>query len=168
MNRTIAKLSDLMVFNYGKSLTTKSRTQGKVPVYSSAGHTGWHNTPNIEVPCIIVGRKGTVGTVYYCNFPIFCIDTAYYVTQADTSLPLLVAFRLLKSLNLPEYNEDAAVPGLNRNTVYGIEVEYPDVISINKCNERLIPIHCSLDSNNIEITRLQELSETLVSRLAVR
>jgi len=164
---TTAKLGEIMTLNYGKSLTATTRVQGTIPVYSSAGITGWHNNPNIFEPSIIIGRKGTVGTLYYCPHPVFCIDTAYYVTQSDTSLPLLVAFRLLKSLNLPEYNEDAAVPGLNRNTVYAIEIAYPHTATLNKCNEQLASTYNALDSNNNEIARLQELSETLVSRLTV-
>jgi type I restriction enzyme S subunit len=163
-----AKLGDIMALNYGKSLTATARVQGNTPVYSSAGQTGWHNVSNVNVPSIIVGRKGTVGTLYYCPFPVYCIDTAYYITQADTSLALLVAFRLLKSLNLPEYNEDAAVPGLNRNTVYGIDVACPNESVLNKCNKHLTPIYRNLDSNISEIARLHELSKTLVSRLAVR
>ena len=58
------KLGDVVVFNYGKSLKTEHRILGNVPVFSSAGLSGWHNQALANSLGIIVGRKGTIVRVY--------------------------------------------------------------------------------------------------------
>ena len=110
-------LGDICTLNYGKSLITDNRLTGKIPVYSSAGITGWHNQSLVNCEGIIIGRKGTVGTVYLSNCPFYCIDTAYYILP-DKRYNLYYLYYRLKSLGLEKLNEDSAVPGLNRETAY--------------------------------------------------
>lgn len=119
------KLGDICALNYGKALTATNRVAGDVPVYSSAGITGWHNTPLVQSKGIIVGRKGTVGTVYYSNEPFYCIDTAYYILPNDEMYDFQWLFYRLKSLHLDKLNEDSAVPGLNRETAYAQDFLLP-------------------------------------------
>lgn len=69
------KLGEVVTLNYGKGLTEKNRIKGLTPVYSSAGLTGWHNKPLVNKNGIIVGRKGTVGSVHFSKKPFYCIDT---------------------------------------------------------------------------------------------
>ena len=109
------RLGDIVILNYGKALTSMNRVDGKVPVYSSAGITGYHNTPLVNSEGIIVGRKGSVGTVYYSPNPFFCIDTAYYILPSE-DYSLKYMYYRIRSLGLENLNEDSAVPGLNRDT----------------------------------------------------
>lgn len=121
------KLGDICTLNYGKALTATKRVAGDIPVYSSAGITGWHNTPLVQGKGIIVGRKGTVGTVYYSNEAFYCIDTAYYILPNDEIYDSQWLFYRLKSLHLYKLNEDSAVPGLNRETAYAQEFLLPSL-----------------------------------------
>ncbi|NLI41578.1 MAG: restriction endonuclease subunit S, partial [Caldisericales bacterium] len=73
------QLGDILTLHYGKALVSHQRTPGVIPVYSSSGISGWHDKPLVNDKGIIIGRKGNVGTVYYCDVPFYCIDTAYYV-----------------------------------------------------------------------------------------
>ena len=84
MTKHKVKLGDICIFNYGKSLVANKRIVGNVPVYSSAGIIGYHNEPLVNTPGIIIGRKGTVGTVYYSPVPFYCIDTAYYIIPNES------------------------------------------------------------------------------------
>jgi len=111
------QLGDVVILNYGKSLTSANRLTGKIPVYSSAGITGYHDTPLVNSEGIIVGRKGSVGTVYYSPIPFFCIDTAYYILPSE-DYSLKYMYYRIRSLGLEKLNEDSAVPGLNRDTAY--------------------------------------------------
>ena len=108
------RLGDICTLNYGKSLTATNRVAGDIPVYSSAGITGSHNVALVQSKGIIVGRKGTVGTVYYSDKPFYCIDTAYYILPDDEKYDFKWLYYRLKSLHLDELNEDSTVPGLNR------------------------------------------------------
>jgi len=104
------KLGEVCNFQYGKGLKEENRIKGKFPVYSSAGLIGWHNEPFVNEEGIIVGRKGSVGTIYYSEKPFFPIDTAFYITKNNEKYNLKWLFYLLKTLKLETLNEDSAVP----------------------------------------------------------
>ena len=111
------RLGDVITLNYGKALTSVNRAPGSVPVYSSAGITGYHSNSLVDSEGVIIGRKGSVGTVYYSPKPFYCIDTAYYILPSnDYSLKYM--YYRIRSLGLEKLNEDSAVPGLNRETAY--------------------------------------------------
>ncbi len=127
------RLDDYLELAYGKSLTASLRIEGAFPVYGSGGISGSHNEAIVKGPGIIVGRKGTVGSVYWENRDFFPIDTVFYVLPKRNSNMRFIYY-LLKSLPLEDMNTDAAVPGLNRNNAYrlnvpDIELEYQNKIA---------------------------------------
>jgi len=69
-------------------------------------------------PGIVIGRKGNVGSIFWCDDDYFVIDTAYFVTSS--LLPLRFLFYVLPTLNF--INSDAAVPGLSRNQAYTLKI----------------------------------------------
>ncbi|MFV0298843.1 MAG: restriction endonuclease subunit S, partial [Hyphomicrobiaceae bacterium] len=114
----LERLDRYLGLAYGKALTKKDRVEGDYPVYGSGGISGSHNVPLENGPAIIVGRKGTVGSLYWEDRDFFAIDTVFYVVP-KTRLSFL--FYILETLGLEHMNTDAAVPGLNRNNVYRLE-----------------------------------------------
>ena len=113
------RVDDLLELAYGKALKASDRIDGPVPVYGSGGLTGFHNEHLVNGPGIIVGRKGTVGSLYWEDRSFYPIDTVFYVVS---KVELTFCFYLLKTLGLDRMNTDAAVPGLNRNNVYRLPV----------------------------------------------
>jgi type I restriction enzyme S subunit len=118
------KLGDICELHYGKGLQSKKRISGNIPVYSSAGIVGFHNEGLVNSHGIIIGRKGTIGTVYYSPKPFFCIDTAYYILPNE-KYDLKFLYYRLKHLKLDLLDEDSVIPGLNRNTAYLQEFLFP-------------------------------------------
>jgi len=116
----VKKLMEVLTLNYGKALKKSDRRGGKVPVYGSSGVVGYHNDYIAKGPGIIVGRKGNVGSIYWSELDFYPIDTVYYVTS---TMPLRFLFYELQSKNF--INNDAAVPGLNRNQAYSLELIFP-------------------------------------------
>jgi type I restriction enzyme S subunit len=94
MSWTSSTLGELINLNYGKGLPEIKRVEGDVPVYGSGGIIGFHKEALIEGPGIIVGRKGTVGSVYWEGRNFFPIDTSYYVTpkSGKSNLKILNLF----------------------------------------------------------------------------
>ncbi|WP_454977823.1 restriction endonuclease subunit S [Corynebacterium matruchotii] len=113
-------LGEEVILNYGKSLPVKSRIQGNVVVVGSGGIIGTHNEALLNTPSIIIGRKGSIGTIYWLDKPSFPIDTTFWVKSKR--LPLEFVFYLLKTIDFSGLNTDSAVPGLNRNHAYDIKV----------------------------------------------
>ena len=122
---TKIKLGDLICLNYGKGLREESRTKGNIPVYGSSGICGYHDEALVSDEGIIVGRKGTVGSVYKSKGPFFPIDTVYYIQKQETQCNWNYIYYLLKYLQLGRLNFDSAVPGLNRDIAYDEEVIMP-------------------------------------------
>ena len=120
----VCRLEDYLELAYGKSLPAKQRKPGPVAVYGSGGIAGTHDKTLIEGPAVIVGRKGTVGSLYWEDGSAFPIDTVFYVVSRTGSM--LFSYHLLASQPLGDMNTDAAVPGLNRSNVYRLEFPHPD------------------------------------------
>lgn len=119
-------LGQLFELKYGKSLPKGTRAQGRVPVYGSNGAVGFHNENLVNKPTIVVGRKGSIGEVHLVSTPCWPIDTTYFVKSlGNYDYDLEWLYRLLKTLRLQELNRSAAIPGLNRDDVYRIEVNLP-------------------------------------------
>ena len=127
----VTTLGEACCLNYGKALKKEDRRDGGIPVFGSSGVVGKHNLSLVKGPGIIVGRKGNVGSVFWCDKDFFVIDTAYYVTS---KLPLRFLFYLFPTLNF--INSDAAVPGLSRNQAYTLELCIP--------NTNLLATFCEL------------------------
>ncbi len=137
------------------------RTFGNVPVYSSAGVTGWHDTPLVKSEGIIIGRKGTIGTVYYASEPFFCIDTAYYIEPNKSKYDLKFLFYLLQTLRLNELNEDSAVPGLNRNTAYDQDIILPSLPEQRAIAVILSSLDDKIDLLHRQNQTLESIAETV-------
>ena len=58
-------LREILELKYGKSLPEREREPGDIPVYGSGGIGGFHNVELVKGPGVIVGRKGTVGSVFF-------------------------------------------------------------------------------------------------------
>ena len=147
-------LGDFAPFTYGKSLKTDDRIpSGDVPVIGSNGIIGYHDTPLTDGPTIIIGRKGTVGTVHYSSIPCWPIDTTFFITGDDSDL-LKFRYYAIKSLPLQEMNADSAVPGLNRNDAHACLVRVPE-----EAEQRSIAQVLGTLDDKIELNR--RLNETL-------
>jgi type I restriction enzyme M protein len=122
----LLKIGEICSFEYGKPLKEENRIYGDYPVFGSNGIVGFHNEYLVEAPFIIVGRKGTAGAVVYSEKNGFPIDTTFYVKIKNVELvhPKYLYY-ILKASDLGKINEQAGVPGLNRNDAYEKEIPIP-------------------------------------------
>lgn len=155
------KLGDLITLNYGKALKAEDRKPGNVPVFSSAGQTGTHDQCLVNSEGIIIGRKGTVGKVYYSAEPFCCIDTAYYITPKPEIYNFQYLYYMLQTLGLEELNEDSAVPGLNRDTAYNQEVTLPPLPEQKAIASVLSSLDDKIDLLHRQNKTLEAMAETL-------
>jgi type I restriction enzyme S subunit len=140
---------------YGKSLPEAARNKaGKVPVFGSNGIVGHHDVAYTHGPTIVIGRKGTVGAIHYCQKPCWPIDTAFYISGNDESL-IRFRYYALKSLGLDHMNSDSAVPGLNRDAAHARTLRIPKEEAEQKAIAHILG---TLD-DKIELNR--KMNETL-------
>jgi type I restriction enzyme S subunit len=156
----VKKLGDVLKLNYGKALKKEDRRDGPFPVYGSSGMVGTHDAGLVEGPGMIVGRKGNVGSVFWCDDDFFVIDTAYFVTS---SLPLRFLFYVLPTLNF--INSDAAVPGLSRNQAYALEILVPPAALLAKFCELADTFERQAATLQHQINNLRQTRDVLLPRL---
>ena len=119
---TLGEITDL---KRGFDLPKSQRLQGDVPVYSSSGITGSNSTAAVEGPCVITGRYGTIGEVFFSGGPCWPLNTALYSTEFNGNNPRFVYY-LLQTIPWQGYTTASAVPGVNRNHVNLCPVKIPD------------------------------------------
>jgi len=122
-----AKLKYVTRFAYGDALPAERELSGDVPVYGSNGPYAVHLIANTRGPALVVGRKGSYGKVNWSPTACFASDTTFYVDESVTQQNLRWLYWLLQTLRLDEGSDEAAVPGLNRETAYERTVSLPPV-----------------------------------------
>lgn len=156
------RVEDVLELAYGKALKASDRTTGSIPVYGSGRITGYHNEHLVNGPSVIVGRKGTVGSLYWEDSHFFPIDTVFYVKP---KAPLTFCYYLLKTLGLEEMNTDAAVPGLNRNNVYRLPVAWSCEQLREAFDTIVTPLRSQIFSNTEESRTLAQTRDLLLPKL---
>jgi type I restriction enzyme, S subunit len=159
----VKKLSDVLELNYGKALKKADRRDGPFPVYGSSGIVGTHDAYLVEGPGIIVGRKGNVGSVFWCDDDFYVIDTAYYISS---DLPLRLLYYVLPMLNF--INSDAAVPGLSRNQAYTLDILSPPDPLVEKFCDLAGTFERQASSLRNQIENLRRTRDLLLPRLLSR
>ena len=155
------KLGNIINLKYGKGLSEGERIDGNYPVYGSSGIIGYHNKFYTNGPGIIVGRKGSIGAVYWSDKDFFPIDTVYYVdNKIDNDLRYL--YYLLKFLPLDKQNSDVSVPGLNRSRALNLSFYYEDnYLKQNKIAGVISTYDDLIDTNRRRIQLLEESARLL-------
>jgi len=155
------KLGNIINLKYGKGLSEGERIDGNYPVYGSSGIIGYHNKFYTNGPGIIVGRKGSIGAVYWSDKDFFPIDTVYYVdNKIDNDLKYL--YYLLKFLPLDKQNSDVSVPGLNRSRALNLSFYYEDnYLKQNKIAGVISTYDDLIDTNRRRIQLLEESARLL-------
>jgi type I restriction enzyme S subunit len=119
-------LGKLAEIKYGSALTTTSRaTDGVVPVYGSGTKVGTHDAYLHAERSIVIGRKGSVGSIVLTDGPFWCIDTAYYLAELSDVVDIEYLAMYLKSLDLSRLSISVGVPGLNREELAAVPVPLP-------------------------------------------
>lgn len=154
-----AKLKFVARFGYGDALPTDEVQDGPFRVFGSNGPFASFSRPNTGAPAIVVGRKGSYGKVNWTSEPCFASDTTFFVDESTSQNHLRWIFWLLQTLRLDEGTDEAAVPGLNRESAYSREVFVPP-----KPQQRAIALY--LDRETARLDELVAAKERVLGLLA--
>jgi type I restriction enzyme S subunit len=153
-------LGERVTLNYGKALKADDRVEGPFPVYGSSGVVGTHEKPLTLGPGVIVGRKGNVGSVYWCAKDFYPIDTVYFINAEQSNLYLFYALQHMHFIST-----DVAVPGLNRDFAYSRDFLLPSETILRSFLEVVSPIHEQLDKLEEMNQKLHAARDLLLPRL---
>jgi len=101
------ELGQFVTFQRGFDITKKEQnTQGQYWVYTSSGPTSKHEIYKVKGPGVIIGRKGSLGTVFYSENDYWPHDTTLWIKDFHGNHEKF-AYYLLKTLNLEKFDYNA-------------------------------------------------------------
>ena len=167
-----AKLKYVARLGYGETLPRDEPQDGDFRVFGSNGPFASFSRANTGAPAIIIGRKGSYGKVNWTAEPCFASDTTFFIDESISRNHLRWLYWLLQTLRLDEGTDEAAVPGLNRETAYAKDVLVPPISRQRAIADYLDRETTRLDALVGEKERLLELlnekRRALITRAVTR
>lgn len=117
-------LGDILTLQRGFDITKKDQEEGLVPVVSSAGVKSYHSKAKVTGPGVVIGRKGTLGGVYYISQDFWPHDTTLWVKDFRDNDRKFCA-ELLLNMSLAHLDVGASNPTLNRNHLHSLSAILP-------------------------------------------
>ena len=164
----MVRLGDVLKLEYGVSLPERDRQSGDVPVVGSAGIVGLHSESTVNGPGIVVGRKGSIGSVTWLDDAFVPIDTTYYVAPKQEDADLRWLYYVLGRENLSALNRATGVPGLNRDDVYALRRAIPPLPEQRAIADVLDSIDEAIERTEAVIAATETLRDSLLHELLTR
>jgi len=160
-------LGEILTLQRGFDITKKEQTFGVVPIVSSSGISSYHNQVKVKAPGVVIGRKGTLGTVHYINKDFWPHDTTLWVKDFKNNDPRFISY-YLKTLKLENFDTGASNPTLNRNHVHKIKVIFPELPIQKKISAILSSYDDLIENNKRCIAILENMAEEVYREWFVR
>lgn len=154
------KLGEVITLKRGYDLASTTRRPGSVPIVSSSGVSGFHDTAMANAPGVVTGRYGTIGEVFYVRESFWPLNTTLYVSDFKGSNPRFVSY-YLKTLNFSAYSDKAAVPGINRNDLHDADVLWPSLNEQIAIASILESLDDKIDLNRKMAVTLEDMARAL-------
>ena len=164
----LVRLGDVLKLEYGVSLPERVRMDGNVPVIGSAGVVGFHSQAATDGPGIVVGRKGSIGSITWTVDDFVAIDTTYFVVPIDGKIDLRWAYYLLTREDLSRLNRATGIPGLNRDDVYTLTRLLPPLPEQRAIAAVLDSIDDAIERTEAVIAATERLRDSLLHQLLTR
>jgi type I restriction enzyme S subunit len=162
------KLGDVVTFQRGFDITKAEQTPGSIPIISSSGISSFHNKSKVKPPGVIIGRKGTLGTVHFVNQDYWPHDTTLWVKDFKDNVPRFIYY-FLQTLKLENFDTGSSNPTLNRNHVHKITVFFPEDREIQRKIAAILTAYDDLiETNKRRIDLLEKMAEEIYREWFVR
>ena len=96
------------ILQRGFDITKKQQRPGKIPVVSSGGIASYHNEAKVKGPGVMIGRKGSLGTVHYIPTDYWPHDTTLWVKDFKGHDPRFTSY-LLETLDLKRFDTEQQI-----------------------------------------------------------
>lgn len=149
------KIGDILELQRGYDLSSSQMEDGDVLVAGSNGIIGTHNVARGKMPCITVGRSGSVGKVHFYDQPVWAHNTSLFVKDFKGNDPKYL-FYFLRNLHLDEIfgKSSSVVPSLDRKVVHAMKVPFQDdfnkqkdIADVLSLLERKIALNRAINDN---------------------
>jgi type I restriction enzyme S subunit len=160
------RLGEVATLQRGFDLPTSTRRPGKIPVISSSGFSGTHDTAMVSAPGVVTGRYGTIGEIFWIEEDFWPLNTSLFVKEFHCNSPFFVYY-LLQRVDLKKFSDKTGVPGINRNDIHKIKVLLPPIEEQKKIAEILGTWDSAIALTENLIAAKQKRKKILVQQLVI-
>ena len=154
---THTTIGDQMTLQRGFDITKRQQRNGRVPVVSSGGIKSFHDEAKAKGPGVVMGRKGTLGKVYYLPNSFWPHDTTLWVKEFNHNNPRFVYY-FFRGLDVLHLNTGTANPAPNRNLLHPIRTRWPPL------SEQIVMAK-TFDALEVETQRLESIYQRKLAAL---
>jgi len=155
------QLSSVFDVKYGKSNPKKL---GKIPVIGSSGVFDYTESPLVDKPVIIIGRKGTAGKAWYIETPCHPSDTTFYLEDKGTVKNNL-RYIYYSLLHRAIKGSDDVIPSLQRHELENLILVLPELPEQEKIFSVLSKIQQAVENQGKIVADLRELKAATIAKL---
>ena len=153
-------------FKSGKNIKADSISEsGEYPVYGGNGLRGYTSSYNHEGLYVLIGRQGALcGNVRSVNGKTYITEHAIAAAGNEKSNTSFLHYLFLK-MNLGQYSDQSAQPGLAVNKLLKLEVSLPPISEQKKIAKLLSLLDERIATQNKIIDKLQSLIKGIGKQL---
>jgi len=165
---TRCKLKHIGVFQSGKNLTSLDIEEDSTyRVYGGNGFRGYYESYLFDGEHLLIGRQGALcGNIHYVNERFWATEHAITV-KTNYRIIAKWAYYLIKVMNLNQYSQAAAQPGLAVEKIINIGAFFPSIGEqqdiVEYLDEKCSQIDILITKVNEEINLLHEYRTRLIS-----
>lgn len=117
-------LKELVYFQRGFDITQAQQRPGPYPVVSSSGITSYHDEFMVKGPGVIIGRKGTLGSIHFVPSDYWPHDTTLWSKDLNGNDARFVYY-YLHTIDFRRFDVGNSNPTLNRNHIHDLPIRIP-------------------------------------------
>ena len=153
-------------FKSGKNIKADSISEsGEYPVYGGNGLRGYTSSYNHEGLYVLIGRQGALcGNVRSVNGKTYITEHAIAAAGNEKSNTSFLHYLFLK-MNLGQYSDQSAQPGLALNKLLKLEVSLPPISEQKKIAKLLSLLDERIATQNKIIEDLKKLKSAIVEKV---
>ena len=157
------KLSSLIEICYGKD--HHKIPNGSIPVIGSGGVMRYGNTALYNQESVLIPRKGTLTNIMYIDEPFWTVDTMFYSKMRIPNVATYV-HQYLTGLDFEAMDIGAAVPSMNTEYLYDLDLYIPNEIELKEFYSRTKPLYDCISNNKKAFQCLDKAKVLLLTKLS--
>ncbi|WP_339865057.1 restriction endonuclease subunit S [Paremcibacter congregatus] len=158
------RLGKVCEFQRGFDLPTSIRREGRVPIISSSGISGYHEVAKVQPPGLVTGRYGTIGKLFFVHEPYWPLNTALWVKDFHGNDPSFLYY-LLSKFDFKKFSDKTGVPGVNRNDLHAVRVLVPSKTEQKRIAEILSTWDRAIETTEKLIANSEAQKKALMQQL---
>ena len=159
------KLSEFIEVKYGKD--HKDLQEGNIPVYGSGGVMRYANRALYDKESVLIPRKGSLNNIIYIDEPFWSVDTMFYTTMKKENIAKYF-YEFIRTKDFLNLDTGSAVPSMTTEYLNAMEILNPDEKTLEVFEDNVSKIYTEIKKNNIELVKLNQLKELVVSQTSKR